>query len=179
MVYGIFDTDSRFKRETERIRIMTAIKNDILNYENIVNAVSRIFQLFNNLLSEKAQDKIYRVVITSIVGRIITNTIASNVAKVVIEKTSFTYVVFKGKGNPITLLSTFLLLGGMTERSIRTSDDLSTDAPEIYELLRPHDYDLLYFLFIDVVQPFVDAIHAGYTEGKPVFIKTIDLVGAY
>lgn len=26
MIYGVFDTDSRFKRETERIRIMTAIK---------------------------------------------------------------------------------------------------------------------------------------------------------
>ncbi|MBJ8958830.1 hypothetical protein [Citrobacter youngae] len=177
MIYGVFDTDSRFKRETERIRIMTAIKNDILNYENIVNAVSRTFHLFNNFLSEQAQDKIYRVVITSIAGRIIANTIASNIAKAVIEKKSFTYVVFKGKGNPITLLSTFLLLGGMTERSIRTSDGLSTDAPEIYELLRPHDYDLLYFLFIDAVQPFVDAIHAGYTEGKPTFIKIIELVG--
>ncbi|TKV01877.1 hypothetical protein FDX06_17685, partial [Citrobacter sp. wls618] len=135
--------------------------------------------LFIQQSPEKAQDKIYRIVLTSIAGRIIANTIASNIAKAVIEKTSFSYVVFKGKGNPITLLSTFLLLGGMTERSIRTSDSLSAEAPEIYELLRPYDYDLLYFLFIDAVQPFVDAIHAGYTEGKPVFIKIIDLVGEH
>ncbi|MDV2292578.1 hypothetical protein RZP32_24510, partial [Enterobacter asburiae] len=52
---------------------------------------------------------------------------------------------------------------------LRTSDRLKSDAPEVYELLRHRDYDLLYFLFADAVQPFVDAIHAGYSEGKPVF----------
>lgn len=31
----------------------------------------------------------------------------------------------------------------------------------------------------DTVQPFVDAIHAGYTEGKPTFIKIIELVGEH
>jgi len=176
LIYGIFDTDTKYERETERIRMMGAIRNDILNYENIVNAVKMVFQLFNKYLSESEQDKIYRSVVTSIVGRISTNIIASNIAKAVIEKTSFTYVVFKGKGNPITLLSTILLFGGMAERSIRTSDSLSNEAPEIYELLRPRDYDLLYFLFADAVQPFVDAIHAGYTEGKPVFNRIMTRV---
>ena len=150
LIYGIFDTDTRYERETERIR--------------------------NKYLSESEQDKIYRSVVTSIVGRISTNIIASNIAKAVIEKTSFTYVVFKGKGNPIAFLSTILLFGGMAERSIRTSDSLSNEAPEIYELLRPRDYDLLYFLFADAVQPFVDAIHAGYTEGKPVFDRIMKRV---
>ncbi len=42
--------------------------------------------------------------------------------------------------------------------------------------LRPRDYDLLYFLFADAVQPFVDAIHAGYTEGNPVFDKIMKRV---
>lgn len=176
LIYGLFDTGTKYERETERIRMMGAIRHDILNYENIVNAVKMVFQLFNKYLSESEQDKIYRSVVTSIVGRISTNTIASNIAKAVIEKTSFTYVVFKGKGNPITLLSTILLFGGMAERSIRTSDSLSNEAPEIYELLRPRDYDLLYFLFADAVQPFVDAIHAGYTEGKPVFNRIMTRV---
>ncbi len=120
-------------------------------------------------LSESEQDRIYRSVVTSIVGRISTNIIASNIAKAVIEKTSFTYVVFKGKRNPISFLSTILLFGGMAERSIRTTDKLRNEAPEVYSLLRPRDYDLLYFLFADAVQPFVDAIHAGNTEGNPVF----------
>ncbi|TWX99941.1 hypothetical protein FR736_26670, partial [Klebsiella pneumoniae] len=88
----------------------------------------------------------------------------------------FTYVVFKGKGNPIAFLSTILLFGGMAERSIRTSDKLRNEEPEVYSLLRPRDYDLLYFLFADAVQPFVDAIHAGYTEGNPVFDKIMKRV---
>jgi len=149
--------------------MMTAIKNDILNYENIVNAVNVIFKAFNRYLTEEEQDKIYRSVTTSIAGRISTNIIASTIAKHVIERTSFTFVVFKGKSHPITALSTLLLFGGMAERSIRTSDRLKAEAPEVYQLLRPRDYDLLYFLFADAVQPFVDAIHAGYSEGKPVF----------
>ncbi|MDU0042860.1 hypothetical protein [Klebsiella pneumoniae] len=137
LIYGIFDTDTRYEPE---------------------------------------QDRIYRSVVTSIVGRISTNIIASNIAKAVIEKTSFTYVVFKGKGNPIAFLSTILLFGGMAERSIRTSDKLRNEAPEVYSLLRPRDYVLLYFLFADAVQPFVDAIHAGYTEGNPVFDKIMKRV---
>ncbi len=169
LIYGIFDTDTGYERETERIRMMIAIRNDILNYKNIINAVTLIFHLFNKYLSESEKDKIYRGVVTSIVGRISTNIIASNIAKAVIEKSSFAHVVFKDKGNPVAFLSTILLLGGMVERSIRTSDNLKGEASEIYELLRPRDYDLLYFLFADAVQPFVDAIHAGYTEGKPVF----------
>lgn len=176
LIYGIFDTDTRYECETERIRMMTAIRHDILNYENIVNAVKLILQLFNKHLSESEQDRIYRSVVTSIVGRISTNIIASNIAKAVIEKTSFTYVVFKGKGNPIAFLSTILLFGGMAERSIRTSDKLRNEAPEVYSLLRPRDYDLLYFLFADAVQPFVDAIHAEYTEGNSVFDKIMKRV---
>ena len=171
LIYGIFDTDTRYERETERIRMMTAIRHDILNYENIVNAVKLILQLFNKHLSESEQDRIYRSVVTSIVGRI-----STNIAKAVIEKTSFTYVVFKGKGNPIAFLSTILLFGGMAERSIRTSDKLRNEAPEVYSLLRPRDYDLLYFLFADAVQPFVDAIHTEYTEGNSVFDKIMKRV---
>lgn len=176
LIYGIFDTDTRYERETEKIRMMNAIRHDILNYESIVNAVKMILQLFNTYMDESEQDKIYRSVTTSIVGRLSTNIIAANIAKVVIEKTSFTYVVFKGKGNPIAFLSTVLLFGGMAERSIRTSDSLGAETPEIYELLRPRDYDLLYFLFADAIQPFVDAIHAGHMEGKSVFNKIMKRV---
>ncbi|HHA1391339.1 TPA: hypothetical protein ACOEBK_005019 [Enterobacter ludwigii] len=176
LIYGIFDTDTRDARQTIRIRIITAIKNDILNYENIVNAVKLIFETFNTYLTEAEQDKLYRSVTTSILGRVATNIMAATIAKHVIERTSFTFVVFKGKGNPITALSTLLLFGGMAERSIRTSDRLKEEAPEVYALLRARDYDLLYFLFADAVQPFIDAIHAGYSEGKPVFNQIIKKV---
>lgn len=176
LIFGIFDTDTRYQRETERIRMVTAIKYGILNYDNTVHAVEMILQLFNKYLSESKQDKIYRGVIASISGRLATNYIASKIAMPVIEKTSFTYTVFKGKGNPVSYLSTMLLFGGMVKRSIRTSDNLNNEAPEIYNLLRPRNYDLIYFLFIDTVQPFVDAIHVRYTEGQPVFNRLMKRV---
>lgn len=43
-------------------------------------------------------------------------------------------------------------------------------------VVKTRDYVLLYFLFADAVQPFVDAIHAGYTEGNPVFDKIMKRV---
>lgn len=163
LIYGIFDTDTRYEREAERIRMMTAIRHDILNYENIVNAVKLIFQLFNKYISESEQDRIYRSVVTSIVGRISTNIIASNIAKAVIEKTSFTYVVFKGKGNPIAFLSTILLFGGMAERSIRTSDKLRNEAPEVYLLLRPRDM----FFFISYLPMRYNLLWMPSMQGTP------------
>ncbi|KKY83765.1 hypothetical protein OA46_16215 [Enterobacter cloacae] len=66
-----------------------------------------------------------------------------------------------------------------TERSLRVYDSLSNDAPEVYALIRSRNYGLLYFLFADAVQPFVDAIHAGYTEGQPVFNRIMKRVDQY
>ena len=69
------------------------------------------------------------------------------------------------------------MIGGMSERSIRMSESLAIEAPEIYWLLRPHDYDLTYFLFEPAVKPFIDAVHVGATRGQPAFDKIIDAVG--
>lgn len=66
-----------------------------------------------------------------------------------------------------------------TERSLRVYDSLSNDSPEVYALLRSRNYRLLYFLFADAVQPFVDAINAEYTEGKPVFNRIMEGVDQY
>lgn len=69
------------------------------------------------------------------------------------------------------------MIGGMSERSIRMSESLAIEAPEIYWLLRPHDYELTYFLFEPAVKPFIDAVHVGATHGQPAFDKIIDAVG--
>ena len=66
-----------------------------------------------------------------------------------------------------------------TERSLKVSDSLSNDATEVYALLRSRNYGLLYFLFADAVQPFVDAINAGYTGRQPIFNKIIERVDQY
>ncbi|MCR8998791.1 hypothetical protein ACE2AK_10625 [Rahnella perminowiae] len=134
-IYGVFDTGSRFRRETARIRMAGAIRKDILNYDHIIDAIKIIFTNFNIYVTETEQDSIYRAVLTGT-----------------------------------------LLIGGMTERSIRTSERLEAENPEIYNLLIPKDYYLLYFLFEPSVQPFVDAMHIRMTQGEPAFRKIIDLV---
>lgn len=70
-----------------------------------------------------------------------------------------------------------LLIGGMSERSIMKSEELGNEGPEVYEILRPHDYDLLYFLIEPAVKPFVEAIHVRATQGRPAFEKIIESVG--
>jgi hypothetical protein len=175
LALGYFDTNSRFEHDTQRIRMAEAIHNNILNYEHITNAVEIIFKKFNSHLSVKQQDKAYRTVTSSIAGRILTTKIISNIAGAVLARISF--ISAKSGARVVNQVAILLLIGGMSERSIRTSERLMIEAPEIYELLRPHDYDLTYFLFEPAIKPFVEAIHVGETQGQPYFDQIVTKVG--
>jgi len=155
--------------------MLTAIRHDILNYDHIVDAIEIIFKEFNKYLSKEKQDDTYRGVITAITGRILATKIAVTTAAAIIERTSF-IAAAESKGI-VGKVAFTLLIGGMSERSIRKSETLLSEDPEIYSLLRPHDYDLTYFLFEPAVKPFVDAIHVGVIRGKPAFDEIISSVG--
>ncbi|CNI92403.1 Uncharacterised protein [Yersinia intermedia] len=73
-------------------------------------------------------------------------------------------------------MGNILLVGGMTERCIRTSEQLSVEEPEVYNLLRIKDYDLLYFLFEPALKPFIDALSVRRTQGMPAFNEILELV---
>ncbi|MDR3433319.1 MAG: hypothetical protein P4L95_15675 [Rouxiella aceris] len=171
MVYGVFDTDSRYRLETARIRMGYAIKHGIINHKRITHALGLIFNAFNNYVSEAEQDKIYRGVISSIIGRLSTNVIITKTAAAVLERVSF--ISASSSAKPIATISSILLLGGMIERSIRTSEHLEIEAPEVYQILRPRDYDLLYFLFAPSIQPFVDAIQVRVSQGEETFKRML------
>jgi len=173
---GYFDTDSRFEHQTQRIRMAEAIHNDILNYEAITDAVGIIFDEFNKHLTLSQQDNVYRSVVASVVGRMSTAKLISVIGAAVLTRVSF--IGAKSAQNWIGRVTMILLVGGMSERSIRTSESLAIDAPEIYQLLRPHDYDLTYFLFESAVKPFVEAIHIAKSQGQPYFNKIIEIVGS-
>lgn len=175
LALGYFDTDSRYDHQTQRIRMLTAIRHDILNYDHIVDAIEIIFKEFNRYLSKEKQDDTYRGVISAITGRILATQIAITTAAAIIERTSF--IAAAESKTIIGKVAFTLLIGGMSERSIRKSETLLSEDPEIYSLLRPHDYDLTYFLFEPAVKPFVDAIHIGVTQGKPAFDEIISAVG--
>ena len=172
---GFFDTDNRFAYQTQRIRMAQAIHNDILNYDHIINAVELIFEKFNKYLTIHQQDAVYRAVVSSIAGRFLAAKITSTIAGAVLARLSF--VSAKSGARASGQIAMLLLIGGMSERSIRTSENLANEAPEVYEILRPHDYDLIYFLIEPAVKPFVDAIHIAVTRGQPEFKKIINMVG--
>ncbi len=174
LTIGYFDTDSRFVRQTQRIRMAEAIHNDILNYDHITNAVEKIFEKFNKYLSVSQQDSVYRSVVSSIAGRLSTAKIISVIGAAVLTRVSF--IGAKTANNWIGRVTLLLLVGGMAERSISISEELAIKAPEIYELLRPYDYDLTYFLFEPAVEPFVEAIHIANQLGQPYFNKIIEIV---
>jgi hypothetical protein len=52
MAYGVFDTDSHYAHETQTIRIIHAIKNGILNYDRILDAIKTVFEKFDKYVSE-------------------------------------------------------------------------------------------------------------------------------
>lgn len=172
---GFFDTDNRFAHQTLRIRMACAIRNDILNYDHIINAVDLIFQQFNKYLTVSQQDNVYRAVISSIAGRFAAAKIASNIAGAVLARLSF--IGAKTGSKVAGQIAMILMVGGMSERSIRTSERLAIEAPEVYALLRPHDYDLTYFLIEPAVKPFVEAIHVATNQGQPAFDKIISAIG--
>lgn len=174
LVWGYFDTESRWEHQTQQIRITEAIRKDILNYEHITSAVEIIFKEFNKYLTINQQNKVYRGVAASILGRLTTAKIIAIIGGAVLAR--FSFVSAKKGVSWVGKVTMLLMIGGMSERSIRTSERLAHDTPEIYKVLRPHDYDLTYFLFEPAVKPFVDAIHVGATRGQNYFDKIIEVV---
>ncbi|WP_153376677.1 hypothetical protein [Rahnella sp. RcJ3] len=175
LAIGYFDTDSRFAHQTQRFRMAEAIHNDILNYKHITNAVEIIFKEFDKYASVTKQNNVYRGVVSSIAGRLLTAKLIAVIGAAVLARVSF--IGAQSAKNWIGRVTMILLIGGMSERSIRKSESLAIEAPEIYWLLRPHDYDLTYFLFEPAVKPFIDAVHIGATRGQPAFDRIIDAVG--
>ncbi|MCX2946592.1 hypothetical protein ORG37_26305 [Rahnella perminowiae] len=175
LAWGYMDTDSRYAHQTQRFRMAEAIHNDILNYKHITNAVEIIFKEFDKYASVSQQKNAYRGAVSSMAGRFLTAKLIAIIGSAVLTRVSF--IGAQSAKNWIGRMTMILLIGGMSERSIRMSESLAIEAPEIYALLRPHDYDLTYFLFEPAVKPFIDAVHAGVTRGQPVFDRIIDAVG--
>ncbi|WP_168415137.1 hypothetical protein [Erwinia amylovora] len=171
LAYGFLDTDSRYQRETERIRMMKAIKYGILENHNFVKTVEIVLSRFNETVPEKRQNAIYGKVIASVAGRTITNSlIAGRLASVIAGRSSFLITLRGG------LIGNTLLIGGMTERCIYTSERLQQYSPDLYSALRARDLDLLYFLVEPALNPFVEALKVKRTQGQPAFEKILEMV---
>lgn len=171
MAYGVFDTDSRYAHQTETVRLIHAIDNGILNYDRIVDAIETVFSKFDQYVSESKQNTIYSRASFSIIGRTATNSvISSTIAKAIAQRAGWTVALRGG------VVGNILLIGGMKERCIRSSVQLSIDEPELYQELRTKDYDLLYFMFEPALKPFVDALTVRRLQGMPAFNNILERV---
>lgn len=171
LAYGYIDSQSRYPHQTERIRIAQAIKNGILNHDRIIESIKIVFEKFDKYVSESKQNQIYSKTTFSLLGRATGNSIISSKVATAICGRASLFVSLRGG-----LMGNILLAGGMTERSIRTSEKLSADEPEVYQALRVKDYDLLYFMFEPALKPFVDALMVRRQQGLPAFKSILDLV---
>ncbi len=171
MIYGTFDTDSRFLRQSERIRIANAVRRGILHYEHLCSAIKKVFEIFTRAISEGKQNSIYSYTSFALVGRFVTNGVLSSKMTTTIASHASIYLKFIGAAG-----GNILLIGGMIERSIRTSKRLMIENPEVYQTLRPMDYDILYFLIEPALAPFVDALNVKRTQGDRQFGHIIDLI---
>jgi hypothetical protein len=55
LAYGFIDTDSRYKRETETIRMITAIRNGILDNENFMQTIATVLTIFNKSAGKETE----------------------------------------------------------------------------------------------------------------------------
>lgn len=171
LAYGYLNTESRYSNQTETIRIIQAIDNGILNYDRIIEAIQIVFKRFDKYVSESEKNKIYSRTIFSVLGRTTANSFLSGKIATAICGQASVFITLRGG-----LIGNILLAGGMTERCIRTSEKLSVDEPDVYELLRAKNYDLLYFMFEPALKPFVDALTVRRNQGIYAFKTILDLV---
>lgn len=170
LAYGYFDTDSRFTRETERFRLINAIRFGILQNENFIRTIEIVLDNFNQYVSESKRDNIYAKTGASVVGRAITNSFVSKKIATAIAQRSSLMISLRG------VLGNFLLAGGMAERSLYRSQSLKDSDPEIYYELRKKDYDFLYFLVEPALQPFIEALRVRRTQGSAAFTQIIEII---
>jgi hypothetical protein len=172
LVWGTFDTDSRYRRETERIRALAAIKNGILNYHHIEESIIMVLREFERHVPKNRKNAVYGKASFSVIGRISANSLlTSKITAAVVERATF----LVNMRNSL-FIGNLLLIGGMMEHCIRTSERLLADNPEIYHVLRLRDYDLLYFLFESAVEPFADALRVKRQQGSCEFEKILSMV---
>ncbi|MDR3434388.1 MAG: hypothetical protein P4L95_21230 [Rouxiella aceris] len=171
LAYSYFDTDSQFIRETERIRMVNAIRFGILQNDNFVKTIETVLDKFNSYVPETRQNGIYANIGFSIIGRAVANSIVSRKIAVSIAQRTSLMITLRGG-----IIGNILLAGGMAERSIYTSQRLESSDPEIYYALRQHDYDLLFFLVEPALEPFIEAIKVRRTQGSTVFNQILDII---
>ena len=173
LAYGFIDTDTRYSRETEKVRMVRAIRYGILQNHNFIKTIEIVLDAFNKAVPESKQNKIYSKTVASVAGRAVTNSVISSKIATSIAQSSSLFVKLRGG-----VIGNMLLIGGMIERCLYTSERLRRNNPDIYNALKQHNYDLLYFFVEPALNPFIEALNVKRTQGQSEFEKILDIVAS-
>ncbi|MEQ9919397.1 hypothetical protein ABRQ09_00820 [Pectobacterium brasiliense] len=166
LAYDFIDTDTRYAKSREMERLIKAVHRGIVSREKIIEAIKRIFKVFNRNASESQKEAIYHKAVGSVVGSMLVSQAVFQIAKRI------------GNAPKVSTGTVYYILlpGGMAKRSIYRSMHLKNNTPEIYSELRRDDLYFLFFLFEENVEPLTEAIKMRRTYGNGMFNKLIDKI---
>lgn len=171
LAYGFIDTDTRSHRETEKTRMIEAIRYGVLENHNFMKTIEIVLSRFNKDVPESTQNAIYSKTVASVAGRAITNSFISSKLATSIAQNSALLVKLRGG-----IIGNTLLIGGMIERCLYTSERLRQANPDVYYALRQRNYDLLYFFLESALNPFIEALNVRRMQGQPAFERILKIV---
>ncbi|MEI7177151.1 hypothetical protein [Pectobacterium carotovorum] len=159
LAYDFIDTDTRYATSREMERLIKAIHRGIVSREKIIEAIQRIFKVFNRNASESQKEAIYHKAVGSVAGSMLVSQAVFQIAKRI------------GNAPKVSTGTVYyiLLFGGMAKRSIYRSMYLRGHNPEVYSELRRDDLDFLFFLFEENVEPLTEAIKMRRVYGSGMF----------
>ncbi|CAI0860191.1 hypothetical protein [Serratia quinivorans] len=174
LALSIFDTSNRRRMETERIRLIGAIRSGILNYHQMKHAIRIIIDAFTSYIPKDMQDQVYRDILSSTAGRMLTSgVLAATIANQIIAAGGSAFLSKVATGS----VGFALTSGGLLEHSIYKSLGLERDNASVYYKLRQTgNLDFLYFLIKSNMEPFVEALTVRNRYGEGEFIKILELL---
>ncbi|CNH74866.1 hypothetical protein ACTZGB_09275 [Yersinia bercovieri] len=171
---GFIDTETRYQRQDETMRLIQAAQRGLFTAIHFSDAVEKVISLFATYVPQKKQDGFYRHSLFSVGGRMVTaNFVSTIIARSILNTQKLTALQGLLRGGA----SSIILFGGMVERCIYKSMTLNDKNHTLYKKLRyPNDLDFLYFLLEDYISPFIDALTVQQREGDIAFNQIISIV---
>ncbi|HDJ1439873.1 TPA: hypothetical protein PPN70_002294 [Serratia rubidaea] len=174
LTLSIFDTGNRWRMQTERIRLFSALRAGMLNHHQIMRATRIIIDVFASYIPNDMQDRVYRGMVSPVAGRALTTgIITATIANQMIAAGSAAFLSKTVAGSVGFVLTT----GGLVEHCIYKSFELERKNMQVYYKLRQAgNLDFLYFLLKPYLEPFIDALSVRNRYGEGEFVKILEIL---
>ncbi|CAI1557779.1 MULTISPECIES: hypothetical protein [Serratia] len=154
-----FDSDNRWRNQTDRIRLITLIKKGLTSEDvrRLLNIVIRKY--LTGLTEEQSKDLLLKKAGRTSGNMAFKMVFVNELISLFVSKIIPRFLVSAG-------MTGVLSIGASVSRSIYSSYELRKLNQNIYNELRAAgDLDLLYFLVDDNIKPFIDAINYQGSHG--------------